>query len=381
MRRPARIHRSPWGKPPRPSRPIFASLTLACIGVVWWGCSPVPDGQTTGTNSTGHGGASGSGGAGGIDVHFDGGGGGSVEDAGSCTSTSAEAHRIPLDIIFLIDRSGSMHYGGRWAGTTSALTAFFSDPASTGIGAGMVYFPSLKADSCDLMSYVKLDVPIDVLPTNAFALTNSMPADATGYGTPTYIAVKGALITATAYQDAHPTHKVILVLATDGAPYLCGWGSTEDIASLAKSARNYNGVLTYAIGVDGSDIAALDKIAAAGGTTASYDITHDINQFSAKMADIRSEALGCDFGIPPPPNDLALDPNKVNFSYTPKGTGAPKILPRADDLVDCNGQPGWYYDSNTAPTKIVLCPASCSTVQADNNAKVSVLFGCKSVAK
>ena len=73
-----------------------------------------------------------------------------------------------------------------------------------------------------------------------------------------------------------------------------------------------------------------------------------------------------------------LDPEKVNFSYTPKGMGMSKLLLRADDLADCNGKPGWYFDSNNTPTKIILCPVTCTTVQADSNAKVSALFGCKS---
>jgi hypothetical protein len=206
-----------------------------------------------------------------------------------------------------------------------------------------------------------------------------MPADATGVGTPTYGALKGALMAATAYQDAHPTHKVILVLATDGDPTGCGGRSMDDIAALARNALNYNGVLTYVIGVSGSTIAALDEIAAAGGTTAAYDITRDISEFSAKMAEIRTAELGCDFEIPPPPNGQELDPNIVNFTYTPNGVGTPKLLPRADDLADCNDQPGWYYDSNTAPRKIILCPASCATVQVDSNAKVAALFGCQSV--
>ena len=182
---------------------------------------------------------------------------------------------------------------------------------------------------------------------------------------------------ATAYQDAHPKHKVVVVLSTDGEPNSCGLTTIDNIAALAKSARNYNGVLTYVIGVEGSIIANLNKIAAAGGTNEAYDITNDINEFSAKIEDIRASALACQFEIPPPPNGEVLDPDKVNFSYTPKGVGTPKVLLRADDLADCAGQPGWFYDSNGAPTKIVLCPASCSTVQADSDAKIEAQFGCK----
>lgn len=366
MGRPASIHQR-----------LFVSLALTSLGAVWWGCSPSPE-QTTTTSSSSVSSGSGTGGTGGLDIHLDGGGGGNVEEAGACVSTSAAAQHIQLDIVFLIDVSGSMS-GAKWIGTTKGLTTFFNDPSSASIGAGLVYFPNTKPNVCVPEDYQVLTVPINVLPTNAFALTNSMPADAKGVGTPTFGALRGALIAATAYQDAHPTHKVVVVLATDGDPNYCGAVTIDDIANVAKAARNYNGVLTYVIGVSGSIISNLDKIAEGGGTTAAYDITSDVSEFTAKMNEIRNAALGCEFEIPPPPGGEQLDPNKVNFTYTPKGMGTPKVLLRADDLADCGGQPGWYYDSNAAPTKIVLCPASCTTVQADSEAKVSALFGCKSL--
>lgn len=369
-------------RPVNTHRPVFASLTLLTLAAAWWGCTALPETTATATStasSTGHGGSttsSGTGGAGGIDL-ADGGGGGGGDDSGACSSTSVEAHPVELDIIFVIDRSGSLT-GPKWVGTAVALTTFFKDPASNNIGAGILYFPNEKPFSCILDDYKTLSVPIDVLPGHAFALTNSLPADANGAGTPTWGVLKGALMIATAYQDAHPKHKVVVVLSTDGEPNSCGLTTIENIASLAKSARNYNGVRTFVIGAEGSVIANLNKIAVGGGTTAAYDITNDINDFSAKMKEIRSAALGCEFGIPMPPDGKELDPGKVNFSYTPKGMGTPKILLRAEDLLDCGGKPGWYYDSNFAPTKVILCPASCTTVEADLTAKVDVLFGCTS---
>lgn len=372
MSRPTSIH-----------KPVFASLTLTCLAAAWWGCSAEPIApsttETSSSSTTGQGGASGTsgaggaGGSGGIDVDYDGG----PTDDSACVSTSVAAQRIQLDIVFLIDQSGSMT-GPKWQGTTSALKTFFKDPASASIGAGLSYFPNHKATPCVPEDYKTLDVPINVLPANAFPLTNSLPADATGSTTPTYGALKGALMAATAYQDAHPTHKVALVLATDGDPNACGSTSITDIANLAKDARNYNGVLTYVIGVEGSNILNLNKIAVAGGTTAAYDITADISQFSKKMEEIRGAALGCEFELPPPPDNMLLDADEVNFSYTPKGVGMSKLLLRADDLADCNSKPGWYYDNNATPKKIILCPVSCTTVQADTSAKVSALFGCKS---
>ncbi|MRG96998.1 vWA domain-containing protein [Polyangium spumosum] len=361
-------------------RLIFASLTLTCVAAAWGGCATGNNGETTGnpsSSSSGEGGAggSGAGGAGGFDIDGGVGGGG---DGGACATTNAEARRIPLDIIFLIDQSGSMS-GGKWNGTKSALNTFFNDPASIGIGAGMVYFPTQEPYDCNPTHYALLDVPIGLLPQNAFSLTNSMPFDATGIGTPTWGALKGVLSAATAHQEANPTHKVVVVLATDGEPLGCEPKTVDDIAAIAESARNYNGVRTYVIGVAGSQIATLNKIAVGGGTNKAYDITQDISEFAAKMAEIRQEALGCDFEIPEAPNGMEIEPNEVNFTYMPKGVGTPKIIPRADDLGDCSDLPGWYYDNNVDPTKIILCPTSCTTVQGDLNAKVDVLFGCNSV--
>lgn len=362
-------------------RYIFLSLSLAWGAAAWGGCAAPIDQNTTtsasSSSSSSTSGVGGTGGSGGID--FDGGPGGGPVEAGACISTSAEARRVPLDIIFVIDRSASMG-GPKWEGTKTGLTTFFNDPASTGISAGMVYFPPTNPDVCNPSTYATLDVPINVLPANAFELTNSLPFSPLGTSTPTYPGLKGSLMAATAFQESHPTHKVIVVLATDGDPYGCEPTAIDIIAAVAESARNYNGVRTYVIGVAGSTIANLNKIAEAGGTAKAYDITQDITAFSAKVAEIRSEALGCDIEIPESPGQQ-IDFDFVNLNYTPKGMGSPKIMPRAVDQADCGNEPGWYYDSNASPTKIILCPSLCSTVEADSSAKINALFGCKSILK
>jgi hypothetical protein len=378
MSRPALIHRY-----------AVASLALTCIASAWWGCAKAASNTTATTSTTSSGSSSGGGGTGGTGtgtgtggVDIDGGNTGGASDA-ACVSTSAAAHRIPLDMVFLIDQSGSMEEhsgsGTKWSGISSALKSFCNDPASAGIGVGLLFLPYSPWD-CNTSDYESLVVPIAPLPGNAFAITNAFPAMATGVGTPMYPALQGALMVATAYQDAHPTHKVVLVLATDGDPNGCD-GVITDIAGLAASALSYDGVQTYVIGCVGSTIANLDIIAQAGGTTSAYDVTTSIDLFAAKIAEIRQAALGCDFQIPAPPNGQSLDPNEVNFQYTPMGTETPVILPRVKGLADCSGQPGWYYDNDVAPTNIILCPASCSTVQDDVSGIVNVLFGCKSIFK
>lgn len=299
----------------------------------------------------------------------------------ACVSTNEKAEPVQLDMVFVVDWSGSMQ-GAPWVGTTTALQAFLLAPESEGISAGIVYFPTIKENfdnTCNPQLYSVLDVPIAPLPGNAFLLTNSMPADAIGSPSPLGAALTGAVQAAVARQDLLPDHKVIVVLATDGWYNTCP-GNINTIAEWSEIALQYNGVQTYVIGVESaSDVnfANLDVIAAAGGTTV-YDAS-DIDVFGEKMAEIRDTALGCDFAIPDAPPNVMFVPDEVNFNYTPGGSGSTITLPRADDLADCGTEPGWYFDDNENPTKIIVCPASCATIKNDMSAEVEVAFGCASV--
>jgi len=88
---------------------------------------------------------------------------------------------------------------------------------------------------------------------------------------------------------------------------------------------------------------------------------------------IAGTQVSCELSIPPPPNGETLDPAKVNVKYT-SGTSA-TTFSQVPTAGDCTAG-AWYYDDNAAPTKISLCPQSCSTVQADPNASLEIEFGC-----
>ena len=159
---------------------------------------------------------------------------------------------------------------------------------------------------------------------------------------------------------------VIVVLASDGDPTSCNTSIT-DISALAARAYAYNGVRTFVIAIQGSTIANLDQIAAAGAFMAAYDVTNDIMLFQQKMDEDRKDVLACEFVIPDPTSGT-FDPTKVNVEYTPGGNGTPKNIPQASDAADCGNDPRWYYDNPAAPTKIIFCPASCALIQADDMA-------------
>jgi hypothetical protein len=76
-----------------------------------------------------------------------------------------------------------------------------------------------------------------------------------------------------------------------------------------------------------------------------------------------------------PPGQI-LEPSKVNVLLTPTG-GSAVVLNPAGTAAGCDPVlGGWYFDNVNAPTTIFLCPATCSQVSADPQAKIEVQIGC-----
>jgi hypothetical protein len=88
---------------------------------------------------------------------------------------------------------------------------------------------------------------------------------------------------------------------------------------------------------------------------------------------IAKRTIQCDFAIPQAPADRTLDLTKVAVNYV-KGdsSGSVKFL-QAATPDDC--QPDAFY---IADNRIYLCPEACGVVQADPKSTVDVLFTCES---
>src|SRR5262245_57664809 len=101
--------------------PLLVSLLLVGLGSAWYGCSAGNDSETgfgdtaTTQSTTGSGAASATGvggsgpsgttGNGGFNPIGSGGGTGGIDE---CSSTDVQAELIPLDMIIVLDESGSM---------------------------------------------------------------------------------------------------------------------------------------------------------------------------------------------------------------------------------------------------------------------------------
>lgn len=91
---------------------------------------------------------------------------------------------------------------------------------------------------------------------------------------------------------------------------------------------------------------------------------------------VSGSQIGCELTLPTPSGGEMLDPTKVNVKYEAGGVAPGVTLPQVTDDAACGTNSGWYYDDNAAPTKITLCPATCTQVQADDNANVKLEIGC-----
>jgi hypothetical protein len=319
-----------------------------------------------------------------------------------CADETLQASGKVLDIFIMQDRSGSMSDNtsngqSKWTVVTSAINAFVADPQSAGIGAGIGFFGDDGSDnpSCDAATYATPAVGIAPLNGNAQPITNAIGNLNPAGRTPTDPALQGALSYARSWAQRNPTHKVIVVLATDGAPNdNCGSSPQAAAAVAASGVSGTPSIQTYVIGVIGQGtgdgncqngptqncqfVQTLNGIAKSGGTGTAFIVNTTQNtqqQFQDAMNAIRNaNGVGCIFSIPAPPSGKTVDLTKATVQYTP-GTGAPQSLPWATGVSACKGS--WYYDSVTTPTDIHICPGICASINTDPKARVDVIVACK----
>jgi hypothetical protein len=380
-----------------------------------------------GTAGSGTGGTPGSGGgSGGTIVVGTGGatgGTGVVDEDAACGTGMANAALRPVNMLVMFDRSGSMldctdgsnpdngemcAVPTRWDVASAALKGFFSSPGAADLGVALRFFPHDSPavgcsggnnGQCDeqACSQVLVDMGTllaDVAPTDMHegdliaAVDASIPMQGGmmgggSQGTPIYAALSGALIWATAYQQANPDQRTIVVFVTDGEPNGCN-EDFDDIADLAADALADAGVSTYMIGltdVNGMGVNQddMDQVADAGGTTQSFFVSDGVDatqQLIDTFNQIRGMAIACNFPVPESTTSgVAIDPTMINVNYTPGG-GTEVPLGIVASAADCGMQQAWYYDDPADPSTIILCPSACDTVTADPNATIQILAGC-----
>ena len=197
------------------------------------------------------------------------------------------------------------------------------------------------------------------LPGAAAALVSSLNQHLPEGLTPTSGALAGAVAHARALAAANPTHKVVVLLATDGLPSECEPTDIAGVAAIAATAQAGSpAISTYVIGVFApaemaSAQANLDTLAAAGGTGRAFIVStnsQNVTQsFVAALNTVRTSSLACQYTVPAVPGDGGqVDYFSVNVQFT-SGAGQTVTVGNVKNRASCSAtQGGWYYDADPA---------------------------------
>jgi Mg-chelatase subunit ChlD len=347
--------------------------------------------------------------------------------AATCATQMHVAERAPVDLLLLVDTSSSMGERSgtqtKWDKARDSLRAFVSDPASAGLGVGMMFFPTSGADArqacqqasdctsvspampttgspcllgvcqsfddgCRVDHFGKPDVDVGDLPAQAGAITTALALRAPNGATPMVLAVDSAFAALRARQIAFPNRRQALVLSTDGLPSGCGL--TQSVAAVVDRISGAQAatpaIPTYVVGVftpEEINMAqpTLQMFAQRGGTGMPFLLStgDDLNQkLLAALQKIRGLVVACEYTIPAPSMG-ALDFGKVNVRTTSQGTTAELAYVTSADKCSAD-KGGWYYDhlpaSGMPPSRVIICPASCTRLSSDSGAQVELVFGC-----
>jgi len=355
--------------------------------------------------------------------------------AQSCAAKTEEARAFPLDLVAMVDTSGSMLQvttpgNTKWSSIKSAFSSFFRSSES-GVSVGLHFFPQYRPgvprtcfrsadcgfsgpclfprfcqfqncdgvpgycgqrDLCEVADYRDAVVGVSALPDAAAALESALEARTPIGSTPTGPALEAAIEEAR-LRAAGANRRAAVVLATDGLPTRCSNQRINEVAALARAGSQGNPpVTTFVIGVFSEQEARtarsnLNTIARAGGSNEAFIVSTngDVDtDFLRALEEIRTAALPCDYSLPPAESG-EIDFDKVNVQLSRPQQPA-LTLPRVENLAACGTsddplEAGWYYNVNpgstSQPTQISACPATCTALKAEARGRVELVFGCK----
>ena len=417
---------------------LVGTALLTALGGSFFACGSSTDDATNGGIGAGaYGGSSGGGGTGGMLNPDSGTGGaffdGSLGDTASegldpdsaCTATNLSATLLAANILFLIDRTGSMNCNAPPIQTTAECAAnpkkkdaaqpskweITRDALSTALqgleatkptpSVGIMYF---SADGyCGLPDPANPNVEVGPLSgdPNSDPQLNALIlslANVSPKGDTPIIGSTNASYVYLRDNAANFDGNRFVVLLTDGAETCDLQQTSKDyiLGKAAEVAQKLN-IRTFVLGAPGSEDgrAFLSQIAFEGDTASSPTCDHNgappsagdchmdmtlpgmnfADELQKNLKAIGGVALSCEFDVPQPGAGQTVDYGKVNVKYKSGGGADEYILQDSATACSDPANEGWQYEANN--TKIVLCGAACEKVKNDPEASISIELGCK----
>jgi hypothetical protein len=333
-----------------------------------------------------------------------------------------EVSAAQSNLLFLLDRSGSMHLAvegsqTRWTATKTGLFGLF-DVLPSEVHGGVTMFPSGDAPitCCTITSGNYIDcsacgagelpgpenrclgneyqsAPVGITALDSMQIGQMKSFVSTGddefyWGTPLAPALGGALDGVTNMSMKGVTSVVLL---TDGLPTSCHTdsdpgandiGRALDAAVLGEQA----GIRTYVVGIDAeaassdpaTDLAInLSALAMAGGTArfsgceqtdeCAYIVNADNFEVALATAleEIALEAISCSYELP----EVEGTPDYDKVNITVQSNGQAYAIPQDTAHTD-----GWDYLPGNQ--EVQLYGPVCELLKSDADAVVEVVVGC-----
>ncbi|HVU04914.1 MAG TPA: hypothetical protein VHE30_24355 [Polyangiaceae bacterium] len=289
------------------------------------------------------------------------------------------------DIIFVIDSSGSMF--DETTGIQQNMNTFSSFITGTGIDAHVVV---VGAAGPPLLGFIPpygvcvapplgsgAACPGDTNPpVYTHIIDNVDSHNALGELINTYPQWSGAL-----RADASKHFVVVTDDAANPTP------TEQDFTSFfnqqfAGALWRFDGVFcgpqSTGVNCSGNGVTYLDLVTQTGGIYSDL-AAPDWNAIFQNLGQgvvADAKPVDCEWTIPPPPDGSTFNANKVNVEFTPT-SGVVETIYGVANQGECQDPVGgWFFDDPNAPSKVIACPASCTKMQADQNARVDVVFGC-----
>ena len=365
---------------------VFAGVLVGSFaGMLHVGCgSPGKVGNTGGEGGGGSGGVvidlTSQGGVGGAGVGGEGGTSGASGSSGSpegtCGDTTITPNRAPVDILVVLDRSGSMAYSisddcyctgqnprcsntagctDRWTAVKGALDQTVNANAS--INWGLEFYSSPNGADCSVSLAPQVAIGANSGPT----ILNQMGTVTPANHTPTAAAINAATMYMQSVVDGNSR---AILLATDGMPNCVGGrvNSDDDMpaTTAAVAGAAAAGFPVYVVGMGPqASITNLNQLAVAGGTGSYYpaDSAQSLSDSLATISKIVSTT--CEFQtpmVPPDPTKVYVYVNKV--------------------FVEQSADNGWVCGDPTC-SDILLTGTYCADMLGGNPSTVQIIFGCK----
>jgi hypothetical protein len=372
-------------------RRIFRAL-VALVLITGLGCSgDTPTGVGPGSDADGAG-----------QWLYDGGGGDGLpfKKCAAVTETAKNTYQ-PVDIVFAIDNSPSLL--DEINATRANMNTFSKQISASGLDAHIVLISCLPGD-CDNPKFhgICIDPPLGKTggctgPT--YGDTNLPRYKHVSIKVPSTQGLSRIISThpqwKTTMRAGAARHVVIISDDTDD------WTAAQFNAELLKLDSGFKGYRFHGIFAFKSkeDACAIDKsqpcckYAAPGGEGKPYrDLVKLTGGVSSDLclqaftpvfkaiatSVIKSAKLSCSWSLPKPPTGETLDPNKINVEFI-DGSGASTVFGQVASAAECAKATGdaWYYDNPGKPTKVVVCPKTCTSIQSQTKAQIKIQFGCK----